>query len=285
MNSTFLSVLMSARNAERTIRSAVKSTLYAMPADSELLVLLDNSTDDSANVLANIKDKRLRVLFSHERLGINASRNHLAAEAKGPYIGIMDSDDVCLPWRFTEALKKMTKYDAVFSTALVFGARLRPLPFLPQLPLELDPTLSRLMLSLRNPFVHSSAMYRKSDFIRLGGYSKSKSEDYELWLRMVNSGMTLYRNPLPWVAYRFHPSQASQETGFMNQVMSSETLINQVTTLRSRVASELTSADAWSSHVETFVQSLLIRHNSLFKLEFSGLPGFLRSWKQRSIKK
>lgn len=44
-----LSVILPALNAEDTVARAVSSTLRALPADAELVVLDDGSTDDTAN--------------------------------------------------------------------------------------------------------------------------------------------------------------------------------------------------------------------------------------------
>jgi hypothetical protein len=48
-----------------------------------------------------------------------------------------------------------------------------------------------MALTYRNPFVHSSIMFRKNSVTRLGGYSTSKNippEDYELWNRIKSHG-------------------------------------------------------------------------------------------------
>ncbi|MGO1414460.1 MAG: glycosyltransferase family 2 protein, partial [Microbacterium gubbeenense] len=57
-----LSVIMPARNAGATVESAVRSTLHDLPADAELVVGDDASTDGMRYVLDRIEDSRLRVI-------------------------------------------------------------------------------------------------------------------------------------------------------------------------------------------------------------------------------
>lgn len=280
----YLSVLMSARNAEKTISKAVKSSLAAMPRDSELLVLLDNSQDASLSLLEKISDSRMRLIVSNERLGINKGRNLLLREAAGEYVAIMDADDICLPWRFHVSNSLISRFDAVFGTAIVFGSRLRPFPILPQLPLSLSGETMKLALSLSNPLVHSTAMIRRSSIIDAGGYSDAKSEDYELWIRMQNLGYKLFRSWVPLICYRFHSAQASQEEDFMIQVQSDPKLIHSITQLRDEVSFSVAGRGGWNSSVEASVRRRAYTISPLLRLEHKGLPDFLKRWKKRASK-
>jgi len=275
---------MSARNAEKTISKAVKSSLAAMPRDSELLVLLDNSQDASLSLLEKISDSRMRLIVSNERLGINKGRNLLLREAAGEYVAIMDADDICLPWRFHVSNSLISRFDAVFGTAIVFGSRLRPFPILPQLPLSLSGETMKLALSLSNPLVHSTAMIRRSSIIDAGGYSDAKSEDYELWIRMQNLGYKLFRSWVPLICYRFHSAQASQEEDFMIQVQSDPKLIHSITQLRDEVSFSVAGRRGWNLSVEASVRRRAYAMSPLLRLEHKGLPDFLKRWKKRASK-
>lgn len=282
---TKLSVLMSARNAEKTIISAVKSALFAMPSNSELLILLDACTDDSLGRVSSIRDKRVRIQVSETRLGINAGRNLLASEAQGEYLGIMDSDDICLPWRFSYSLRKIRHFDAVFGTAIVFGSKLRPFPILPQVPLTLSGESLRLALALSNPLVHSTALLRRSVIASIGGYSDAKSEDYDLWLRMELAGYKMFRTGLPLLCYRFHPLQVSQEANFMKNVMSDKTLSSSLFSLRSQLAKAEFGSPSWNDEIEARLRQRLYSLSPFLKVEHAGLPRFLRKWKNKAISK
>jgi glycosyltransferase involved in cell wall biosynthesis len=278
-----LSVLMSARNSEKTIHAAVSSALFSMPTNSELLVLLDACTDNTYQVVAAIDDPRIRIIESHRRLGINQGRNLLIDESVGDFVAVMDSDDICLPWRFIISTKIVKDFDAVFGTAIVFGSRLRPLPILPQLPISLSGESIKLALALANPIVHSTALIRRSALVKIGGYSKAKSEDYELWIRMLNEGLKLKRLGFPLIGYRFHPSQVSQANDFMEQVNSDSILQESLGKLRMSIAKDYLGESGWSPQVEQRIRKLAYKAKPLLKIEHHGLPRFLRNWKNRAI--
>lgn len=277
-----ISVLMTARNAGGTLRFALRSTLFALPKDAELLLLLDQCSDNSSQVASSISDPRLKVVESDTRLGINKSRNQLLGMARGDYVAILDADDACLPWRFSASLARIGDHDGLFGTAWVFGSTLRPLPLLPQYPIALDSLGLRLALVERNPLVHGTAFIRRKVLIEAGGYSDSKSEDYELWLRLLNAGYSLKRIGLPLILYRFHPTQASQEPGFMQEVLSHPQLQNQLRILRDQVATDLGVGAAWSDAASAMVRSKLNELAPVYRLERAGLPEPLKRWKNKS---
>src|SRR5689334_5770051 len=57
-----VSVVIPARNEERNIREACACVLANQCAEIELIVLDDSSTDKTASILAEIRDRRLRVI-------------------------------------------------------------------------------------------------------------------------------------------------------------------------------------------------------------------------------
>lgn len=211
MDQLGLSVLMPARNAARTINSAVRSALFAMPKDSELIVLLDSCTDSTAEVVSRIRDSRLRVVESAEPLGIVQGRNRLLNLAKADTVAVLDADDICLPWRFRLEKAAIDRgYSMVCSTAIIFGKALRPFPVLPQVPLGMKNDEFKLMLTLSNPVVHSTVMMRRSTVAEVGDYlDVLPGEDYSLWLRLAASPNRMRRLALPTVLYRFHQSQVT----------------------------------------------------------------------------
>jgi hypothetical protein len=267
---------MGARNAARTIRKAVVSTLRALPQNSELLVLLDDCSDDSFTVISDIKDLRLKIFQTQTRLGINAGRNFLLEKSGGAQIAIMDADDVCLPWRFSLSQPLLDDYEAVFGTAIIFGAKLRPLPILPQYPIELSGLSMLLALGVSNPLVHSTALMRRETIQSLGGYSDSLSEDYDLWLRMVASGARLKRVRMPLIAYRFHDLQASQAPEFMIKVRESTTLNDSLERARSVGKARLGSPGLFD--LEEF-RHALYENKPYMRLEHKGLPDWAKGRK------
>ncbi|MBN8901933.1 MAG: glycosyltransferase family 2 protein, partial [Rhodospirillales bacterium] len=71
-----ISVLMPAYNAERYIRQSIHSVLSQTFEDFELLVVDDGSTDTTPEILASVRDPRLRVLRNATNLGVVGALNH-----------------------------------------------------------------------------------------------------------------------------------------------------------------------------------------------------------------
>lgn len=207
-------MIIAAKNAENTIRIAVKSALASLRSTDEVLVMDDNSSDRTRKLLQAIQDSRLKVFTSDSTLGRSEARNRLIQNSKGGIIAILDADDVSLPWRFELGRKSLRDHEAVFSTALIFGSAMNLLPFLPQIPRAIPSSRFALELLGRNPIVHSTAMYLKSAIPGPVAYRQSEAEEYDLWLRMSNAGCRMRRFRLPWVLYRIHEGQASRAAGF-----------------------------------------------------------------------
>lgn len=221
-----LSVILPAHNAEGTIKTAVTSTLMAMPSDSELIVFLDACTDQTAGVLATINDSRLRVVSSTTNLGVSGALNALLLEAKGDLIARMDADDICLKNRFRVQLQAQKRFNAdfVFSNAILFGRQLKPFGFIAQMPLGLRPNQINMALIFANPFVHPSMLAKRTAVQELGGYSSSAAEDYELWLRAALAGKSMVRTPNYGLLYRVHPGQLTQQGTWQQKFKSDEIL-------------------------------------------------------------
>jgi glycosyltransferase involved in cell wall biosynthesis len=211
-----LSVIMPARNAAVHIRSAVLSTLRAMPADAELVVLDDASTDNTQAVLAAIVDRRLRILHLPDQQGVSRGLNYLLAQTDSEFVGRMDADDVCFPWRFRLQRKRITSSDFTFTSTIFITER--GVPVRPDMPGYFSDRATPLHLLLGNVLVHSTMFARRSSIDLLGGYSSVPAEDYDLWLRAASVGMQVSRSAVPGVGYRRHPNQITASEGWRSQV-------------------------------------------------------------------
>ncbi len=202
-----LSVLMPTHNAGRFLKLAVTSTLRAMPRDSELVVFNDLSTDGTLDVLSRIPDRRLKVVSSDKKTGVAGALEKLLNLSDSEYIGRMDSDDVCLPWRFKQQLLAIRDIDFSFTTAVFINERGR----LSKLDLTgpMSPAAVPLHLLLGNTLVHPTMLARRETINSLGGYRHLPSEDYDLWLRAATRGLNIQRAGFPGILYRRHSGQLS----------------------------------------------------------------------------
>jgi glycosyltransferase involved in cell wall biosynthesis len=192
---------------------AITSTLRALGHKDELLVLVDGGISSDILGLKN-RDQRLKIFARPESTGLVSALNFLLDKSTGDFIARMDSDDVCLRGRFRRQLRFMRRHrlDFVFSNSILFGRRVKPFGYIPQVPIGLTSRASNLMLCLANPFVHSTMLAKKTAMDSLGGYSESQAEDYDLWLRAATQGYLIGRTPGFGVLYRVHDQQISSSS-------------------------------------------------------------------------
>ena len=91
-NNPEVSVIMPVFNDENYIENAVKSILNQSFKDFEFIIINDNSTDNTKNILMKISDRRIQVIHNEKNYGISKSRNVGIKVARGQYIFITDSD-------------------------------------------------------------------------------------------------------------------------------------------------------------------------------------------------
>jgi len=121
-----ISVIIPVYDAAKYVRQAVKSALE-QPETGEVLLIEDNSPDDSLEMCRQIasEDDRVRLLQHPDgvNLGPAASRNLGIINAKYEYIAFLDADDYYLSDRFAssvEILKNSPDVDGVYEASEVF---------------------------------------------------------------------------------------------------------------------------------------------------------------------
>jgi len=91
-------------------------------ADFELIVIDDNSPDDTAALVARYSDPRLRYLRNEKNLGPEGNWNRCLAEARGMYFKLLPHDDVLMPECLARQVQVL-ECDQHEHLALVFCAR------------------------------------------------------------------------------------------------------------------------------------------------------------------
>lgn len=94
-----VSIIMPCHNGARYLNESVSSVLSQTYTDWELLIIDDNSTDDSVSIIKEfcLKDSRIKFFQTEKSTGKPATpRNVGINEAKGRYIAFLDCDDVWL---------------------------------------------------------------------------------------------------------------------------------------------------------------------------------------------
>lgn len=192
------SLVMTAHNAARYIRSSLRAALAQDYGSFEVVVFDDGSDDETGKVCLSINDPRLRYIRS-ERIGRSRALNAAIAQAHGRYIAINDADDLSFPFRLSYAIQFMD----IHSDISVIGTNFINTPHnvfidqVPQAPPEAPASDNRgvvwvtpLRLYRSNTLNHSTLVFRKKAWEQVNGYDERLEMciDYDFYLRMSKLG-------------------------------------------------------------------------------------------------
>lgn len=101
-----VSVVMPVYNGASFLSSAINSILQQSLKNIELIVVDDNSADDSVKILKKIakQDQRLKLILSKVNLGESGAANLAFSHTQAPFIARMDQDDIAHPDRLKKQL-------------------------------------------------------------------------------------------------------------------------------------------------------------------------------------
>ncbi len=92
-----ISVVIPTYNRAHLLPRAIQSVLSQGFAEFELIVVDDNSTDDTPQVIETFSDPRLIYMRQARNGGAAAARNMGIRRARGQYVAFLDDDDEYLP--------------------------------------------------------------------------------------------------------------------------------------------------------------------------------------------
>jgi glycosyltransferase involved in cell wall biosynthesis len=214
MNLPIVSIITSTKNNAASIKEAIESVLHQTYKNWELIVINDNSSDNTAEIVEQYanNDKRIMYYKNDVNLGLTASLNDGLKKAKGEYIARLDSDDI---WIDREKLADQVTflnthphYGLVGSWAYTIdtqGKRISDRIY----PIK-DKDIRNYLL-LENCFIHSSVVMRRSVVEKINGYNElfKYAQDYDLWLRIAKTSK-VYNLPKFSVYYRINTKGISQ---------------------------------------------------------------------------
>ena len=202
-----VSILVTVFNRGEFLAATLESILNSSYSDFEVIVVDDNSTDDSLVVAEKFAefDKRIQVHVNDKNLGDYPNRNRAASLAQGKYIKYLDADDLIYRYGLSTMVEALEKYP---EAALALSSNIidpdSPYPcflesvdvyrkhFLGQSPIGVGP---------------SAAIIRLDCFDAVGGFSgKQFVGDTELWLQLADR-WSIATLPPSLVWWRRHEGQ------------------------------------------------------------------------------
>lgn len=213
-----VSVVIPAYNAEAFLPETLASVEVQSYGDWEAVVADDASTDRTAEIVESFGE-RFRVVRSEVNEGPAGARNRALDAASGDLVAFIDADDL---WRPIFLERMVAKYDecreqggrvgVVSCDAVVLGPdgyesrTFRELSAAPE-----EVTLGAMLVN--NPIYAGGALVCRALLGELGGFCAELfgTEDYDLWLRIVEAGYEVVLMPEPLCVYRIRPASVSSD--------------------------------------------------------------------------
>lgn len=205
-----ISVILCVNRSTPFLAPALHSILNQDFRDFEFLIGANACPDELLQELEKITagDERVRIVRSGvPQLTYNL--NMLVDLARSEWLVRMDADDVSEPSRLREIHQAISSTDAdvVGSWATLIDENDRATgKFEP----ETTHNRIRRAFPFRVQLFHPTVAFRKTLWTEMRGYLGGfVSEDYDLWLRAINSGRRFANIPKHLVRYRVHSTQVS----------------------------------------------------------------------------
>jgi glycosyltransferase involved in cell wall biosynthesis len=193
-----ISVVMSVYNGAEHLRESVESVLSQEGVDLEFIIVDDGSTDETANILEDYRDKDNRIKIIHqENQGLTMALIRGCAEARGKYIVRQDVGDISLTARLKlqeSALDSDPALSFVSCWTEFCGPEWEFLYLGMGTGVAASPTF---IVAEGNkdgitdgPTSHPSVMFRKDLYVKAGGYRSQFyfGQDCDLWYRLAEVG-------------------------------------------------------------------------------------------------
>ncbi|MDD3474457.1 MAG: glycosyltransferase family 2 protein [Candidatus Dojkabacteria bacterium] len=184
-----VSIVIPVHNGEKYIKEAIDSCLNQTYENREIIVVDDQSDDNTLNILRDYKEK-IRVIPVKKQNGLGNVINIGIRASKGEYIARMDADDVMYPNRLEKQLEYMQsnpncvavggQIDIIDKDGNITGHR----------KYAVEDRDIKKNLFLFQPFAHPAVTLRKSSLEEVGLYPENiwKVEDVKLFLLLSKEG-------------------------------------------------------------------------------------------------
>jgi glycosyltransferase involved in cell wall biosynthesis len=191
-----VSVVLSVYNGSSNLAATIESILARQAVELEFIVVNDGSTDGTGDILDDYarRDSRVRVIHQ-ENTGLTRALIRGCAAATGEFIARQDAGDVSLSGRLALQLDVLRKNSNIVMTSCgtrFVGPGNEVLYEVRQVGDELHRGLQHVDIGrVHGPSSHTSVMFRRETYEKVGGYRAQfdVAQDLDLWMRLAEVGI------------------------------------------------------------------------------------------------
>jgi len=221
MKKPTVSVIMATYNHASFVEQAIRSVLGQVDVDFEFLISDDGSADSTREVVASIKDERIKFFPNEVNRGAGVVTNELIGRSSGEFIALINSDDY---WCDTDKLAYQVEFlrdnpqvGACFGRARFVdkdGNSMGKASDVFDQENRSQGAWLRRFFELGNCICHPTMLIRKSCYDHLGMYSNRLRQlpDLEMWIRLVKH-YPIHISDRELITFRLMPGEnASSQT-------------------------------------------------------------------------
>lgn len=190
-------------------RKSIESMLNQTVSTNEFVIVKDGPITSELQQVIDFYMNKYKKLFVQvaikQNVGLGKALNEGLKFCTNDLVARMDSDDIALPKRCELQLaefKKNSELDILGAPVNEFTEDETKIIRVRQVPLTQEDIIK--FGKQRNPFNHSTVMYKKNKVLACGGYSDLRTnQDVELWIRMLMAGCKVKNLEEPLVLFRF----------------------------------------------------------------------------------
>lgn len=215
-----VSVLMAVYKNDRPdwLRLAINSVLEQTYRADEVVVVVDGPVSHAIQQVLMDYGDQLTVLRLKKNQGLWKALNQGLAIARGELIARMDADDIALPDRLEKQVAQFRlnpALDLVGGQIAEFENDIDNIIAYRRVPLKQEAIVN--FARFRSPFNHPTVMYKKTSVAAVGGYHNlQRTEDYDLWIRMLQSGARCINIDDVILYYRVSQANVHRRTNQIN---------------------------------------------------------------------
>jgi glycosyltransferase involved in cell wall biosynthesis len=209
-----VSIVIPCYNQAHYLRQSIESAVGQTHPSTDVIVVDDGSTDDTAAVAAAYADVRC---VRQDNRGPSGARNAGLSVARGAFVIVLDADDRLLPWAATRGIASLqSDPTAAFAVGLErrIDADGAPLPTHRRRPLQGDAYASLVRRCWIMP--PGAVVFRRSILEAIGGFDAGLvcAEDYDVYLKLARR-WPIIDHYTEVVEYRQHPGTLSRRADRM----------------------------------------------------------------------
>ena len=210
-----VSVIIPVHNSSKYLNECLDSVVNQTYKNLEIIIVNDNSTDSSLDIIKSYKDSRIKVVNLKESSGVAIARNTGIKKATGRFITFIDSDDYWVLDKIEKELKFITDNDYTFVYSYYTYLKNGKM-HIAKVPCKLD-----YVSTLKNTAIFTSTVMLDMNKLKKEDIYMpdiKRGQDMATWWKILKKGITAYGINEPLSIYRVgNKSLSSNKLKAMNR--------------------------------------------------------------------